>query len=303
MADFKALFVDKGVGDYHFNRFRIRFEKPAGVTKEACARDFVAQFPHYFNSGYASVEVDGAHSFEGNPVLKFHGFDKMLGLDLAAAHHDWVVQFALNPNVGFTAQTLERTFRLWEDAAMLAEGAAGGAVGGGVAGAGVGAAVGAPFAGVGAGPGALAGAAIGAVGGTFVGGSMAYNANFCHFLAGRRAWRLDDASVFGMPGDYLVLETAAVERFSSTFYKVSDVALGLEDMIPPIWNTLLTNFVGLKRLTAAPGSTPPGWTRGGSGLETVYTVQKFETVEALKKDGEFHRANLLFPELLPPHLR
>jgi hypothetical protein len=35
MADFKALFVDKGVGDYHFNRFRIRFEKPTGVTKNA----------------------------------------------------------------------------------------------------------------------------------------------------------------------------------------------------------------------------------------------------------------------------
>ena len=38
MADFTELKVQSGVGDYHFNRFRVAFRKPPGISKNFLRR-------------------------------------------------------------------------------------------------------------------------------------------------------------------------------------------------------------------------------------------------------------------------
>lgn len=294
MADFEALPVDNGVGPYHFNRYRVTFLKPPGRSKENLALNFISQFCQYFNSEYATVEKDEEHKIEGDLLLKFHA-----NALLAKFHHDWVVSVDMNLNSGFTVQTLERKFRLREDAEMLGEGVVGGGATGAATGAGVGAVATFFGGGIGAGPLALVGGAVGAL----AGGSLAYYENFKHFLAGRRAWRLDNAAVFGASGDYLVLETAAVERASCEFYRANDKVQGLEKSIPAMWNSQLSSFVAANRLAIAPRAPPVGWLKGGRQLETDYLVTSSESLSELKANREFQQASKAFPNLLPSNLR
>ena len=288
MTEFLTLPVDGGEGPYHFNRYRIGFYPNAGRGKTELATDFIINFPRYFNSEYANVVIDTQHNFHDAPLMKFHGFSNVMGFDIARFHHDWVVKFDVNPTAGFTVQTLERTFRLAEDAEM---GVAGAAVGG-AGGAGVGAKVGGGL-----------GALVGGIGGAVIGSVPAYNANSKHFLAGRRSWRLDNASAFGVAGDWLILETAAVERFSCEFYRLNDKLQGLEKKVPPIWNTMLTNFVRMNQLRLAQRTTPPGWVRGGSMFETDYLTKFIDGLAALKADRDYVGSMAAFPYILPPELR
>jgi hypothetical protein len=103
-ADFKSLPIDTGVGDYHFNRFRVAFKKP-NVSAATLAEDFSRNFPTYLNSPFAKV-VWGDHTFESKPTLRFHGIVK----GRSPPHSDWVVRQWYDPTVGFTAQTLKREF-------------------------------------------------------------------------------------------------------------------------------------------------------------------------------------------------
>jgi hypothetical protein len=151
-----------------------------------------------------------------------------------------------------------------------------------------------------------------------------------HFLAGRRSWLLDDASAFGITPkelnryfeyeehagrnfisgdvDLCVLETAAVERFSSRFFQVGDLAMGLEDAIPPIWTANLANFVGMKGLMTINPTSPTlplegwntwRWNPGDIRRGIYYYRDEFDTLEELKGNPEFVKAYRLYPTLLP----
>ena len=118
LADFTALPVYGGVGDWHFNRYRVVFRRPPQVTKQFLANDFVINFPQYLTSYYATV-VRADKTFESQPTLHFHGYktspllNVILGvspleIDIAKPHTDWVAKIDDNDNLGFTAQTLKR---------------------------------------------------------------------------------------------------------------------------------------------------------------------------------------------------
>ncbi len=124
MADFIDLKVQFGVGPFHLNRYRVAFTPPVGVSAPMLAADFVAKFPTYFNNQFATVEFT-SRPFRGRQTLRFHGYMKLLGLDAAAPHNDWVVQEWVGPGLGFTAQTLQRLFLEAGDAAAAAMGVVG----------------------------------------------------------------------------------------------------------------------------------------------------------------------------------
>jgi hypothetical protein len=323
LSDFTALPVYDGVGVYHFNRYRVVFIRPSDKTKTALASDFVSGFPTYFTSPHANVVAHSDRKFNGANTLEFHGILDKMGLDIARPHNDWVAKVWENVSRGFTAQTLKREF--WVAGEDLAA-AGGGAVGGGATGGGGGAAIGSVVPGLGTAVGAIAGGVLGGLGGA----GTAVHWNRMHFLAGRRSWLLDDAAAFGITPrelnryfeyeekagrnflrgdvDLCVLETAAVERFSSRFFQVGDLAMGLEDAIPPIWTANLANFVGMKGLWSINPASPTlplegwdtrRWLAGDFRRGIYYYRDEFDTLDELKGDPEFVKAYRLYPTLLP----
>jgi hypothetical protein len=269
MSDFTALLVYNGVGDYHFNRFRVVFQCPPGETKQSLADDFVARFPHYFTSFYANVRR-GDRNFGKIPTLHFHGFKHALitvggttfGADLARPHTDWVAQIDKNDGLGFTAQTLKREFvDLSEDSWVAL-------------------------------PDVISLDKVPAI-----------HINRMHFLAGRRSWRLDDGKSFEVDGDVLVLETTAVERFSHEAYVIADDVLGLEAAIPDIWISLLKNFVTMRGLVRVYQPPRPGW-KNKDGVD-YYVNNKLSDLAALGGDPEFAQQKRLglFKTVLPERRR
>jgi len=273
MGNFTELLIGDGVGDIHFNRFRIAFKPPAGISAATLAGDLVNNFPRYLNSAYANVEV-GDHDHEGKPTFHFHGYAYALGFDLAKPHDDWVVREWVDRNIGFTAQTLKREF-----------GVAGEDFGTGF-GAGLGSLFvpGLPFLG------------LGGLGNAAVIGLSAVHYNRMHFLAGRRSWRIGEGSLFGVPGGVFVFETVAVERFSSAVYDTADAVLGLESKIPDVWIALLNNFVNMKVLTVVPQKLKPFWKNDD---RVDYLTLSFDGFGALVAEPEFKDAYRLFPTILP----
>jgi hypothetical protein len=280
MADFTALPVYGGAGDWHFNRYRVVFRRPPKATKQFLANDFVINFPQYLTSEYATV-VRADKTFESQPTLHFHGYKMsaipsiFLGLpgveyDIAKPHTDWVAKIDDNDNLGFTAQTLKREFRdLSEDGPTRA--------------ADVVVTVAVPLLSLLADNG---------------GENDPMEVNRMHFLAGRRSWRLDDGKNFEVDGDVMVLETTAVERFSHKRYVQADSVLGLQASIPDIWTAMLNNFVRMKTLVRVPQPLRPGW-KNKDGFD--YYVKSFANFESLAADAEFaqqKRLNL-FKTLLP----
>ena len=278
MADFVEMPVQGGVGPYHFNRYRIVFDKPEAMSTESLATNLITNFPFHFHSNHATVEKQ-KRTFGGKPTLKFHGFDKVLKnkVDLAQPHHDWVVMDPVDMRLGFTARTLRRTFIDMPDDAEAAIG--GGAVGG------------------------YFGHKIGGLPGGFAGGvagaAEALSVNQCHFLAGRRCWRLDTAKNFGLPGDRLVLETTAVERFSRTEYALADAGFGMEKLVPDIWCSLLWNFVVHTNVHADQLPLRGGWTYGKVGFNKVqYFSRPLPDLSALLQEPEFINAYCYFPTVI-----
>jgi hypothetical protein len=287
MADFDDLKVGTGVGPYHLNRFRIAFSCPTTARKETLAADFVANFPKYLASPFATTELT-ARTFQGNPTLKFTGAMKLLlGIDFnPGIHHDWVARIAVDNTNGFTVQTLKRNFMEAGDAMAAAADTIVG--------------LGSPM--------------LQPIG--IVPGGMSVALNRMHFLAGRRAWRIDTLAAFGEnPSDYvsapsLMLETSAVERFSNTAFTIGDAVVGFEKRIPPVWIALLENFVaqnaalGLKAQTR---SVPlrSGWKSSRSAFPAVgsgsvsFFEDAFTDLPAVQADFEFVDVKRLFPEILP----
>jgi len=110
MADFTELPVYDGVGDWHFNRFRIAFEPRKSAGAVTLFSNLLANFPTFINSDYATAKW-GDVKHGGRPTVHFHGYAKVLGIDLGQPHTDWVAIVSVDPNaVGFTVQTLKREF-------------------------------------------------------------------------------------------------------------------------------------------------------------------------------------------------
>ena len=278
MSDFTELKVSAGVGAYHFNRFRVAFHRPAGISAADLAMDFVNNFPLYFSSPYAIVKFHWDRTFDAKPTLRFHGYMKVLGVDLARPHTDWVVRHWFDNRVGFTAQTLKREFI---DAAEDVAAGAGAYLGAGLAL-----------------PPALSSIS------QLPAAAAAIHYNRMHFLAGRRSWRIDEGKAFGLPAnrDLIVLETIAVERFSGVAFMVGDAVAGLESKIPDIWISNLNNFVNKRGLTRANTlDYPQQWTTPhGQRKDGVdFTRMNFPNVDSLKANEEFRDAYRLYPTILP----
>ena len=278
MGNFTELLIGDGVGDIHFNRFRIAFKPPTGISAATLAADLVNNFPRYLNSAYANVEV-GDHDHEGKPTFHFHGYAYVLGYDLAKPHDDWVVREWVDRNIGFTAQTLKREFTTVDDVAVNA--------GMGVLTSTIVNSL--PFGGIALG-------LLGPIGSAALFGRPAMQYNRMHFLAGRRSWRIGEGSLFGVPGGVFVFETVAVERFSSAIYDTADAVLGLESKIPDVWIALLNNFVNMKVLTVVPQKLKPFWKNDD---RVDYLTLSFDGLGALVAEPEFKDAYRLYPTILP----
>jgi hypothetical protein len=272
MADFTDLPVDEGVGDWHFNRFRMAFEPPKNVTPVILAANLLARFPTYIgnpNSDYATAKW-GDHDYGDLKTVHFHGYAKYIGIDFAQPHSDWVAIVSLDPNaVGFTVQTLKREFT-----DIAEDGETGGIAGGLLLGPLL------PVVGI-----------IGAVAG--IGGAAHYNR--MHFLAGRRAWRIDNGSVFGLSDNVMVLETSAVERFSAEVYNVADSVIGMEKKLPDVWLAFLNNFVDLNGLKRVDQAQKPRWKKASRAM---YCRFSFDDYLGLRGDPEFLNAYKLYPRIL-----
>ena len=289
-TNFVELKVHGGFGEFHLNRFRVAFERPKHFTREALAREFVANFPYYLKSDVAKVAISRERTFEGDLTLKFWGSLTIAGGRIEmnrGVHHDWVGRVWVDDRRGFTVQTLKRMFwEPWDDAAA--------AVGGGALGAMV--------------AGAQGNMAAGAQG-SILGGAASVDLNRFHFLAGRRAWRLDTAQgqlTGDLAGwskeDILILETGAIERFSHPAFLAGDYVARFEERIPPVWIANLDNFVRRNGLKTSridmPRPVDRGWRQGRVGAVTSLT-SRFKTLAALKAGPQFRDMINLYPKLLP----
>jgi len=260
MADFTDLPVNDGVGNWHFNRFRIAFD-PQSAPATLFAH-LIGRFPTYINSSYATAKW-GDVQYNGRRTIHFHGYAKYIGIDVGQPHTDWVAIIDSNA-VSFTVQTLKREF--WDTKEDLETSV-----------------------------GILAIPIVGAVVavGSAIGGA---HYNRMHFLAGRRAWRIDNGSVFGLSNDVMVLETAAVERFSAHVFNMADSVIGLEKRLPNVWLSFLNNFVNQMGLKPVDQALKPRWKKdmGAMHIELSFTNQV-----NLMGDPEFVDANKLYLSLLP----
>jgi hypothetical protein len=290
MADFSELPVDTGVGDYHFNRFRIAFQPPAGRDAKALGQLLYTNFPTYIKSDAATAEWSD-RKFEDSKTVHFHGFvylpvyNPATGMaynrDVAKPHSDWVAIEWLDPRTfSFTVQTLKREF---VDAEEDTESAAGGGALGYVVG-------------------LLAPQVhpVQTVVGALLGATNAVDYNRMHFLAGRRAWRIGEGSVFGLPNNVMVLETVAVERLSAEPYRIADQTIGIEKRVPDVWLPFLNNFVNLNGLRPVDQILKPRWKKDSGAM---YIQLAYDSLSGLRGDPEFLDADRLYSALLPYSLR
>ena len=280
MGDFKVLPVWRGAGDWHFNRYRVAFKCPPHTNKQLLGGAFVKNFPKYFESRYATVQMTD-RTYATMPTFHFHGYQMvpltnptlgipstpMAEIDIAKPHTDWVVKIDDNDNLGFTAQTLKREFRdLSEDGPTKA--------------------------------GSFVGFVVNPLIALPWGTNDLMEVNRMHFLAGRRSWRIDDGKNFGVDGDVLVFETAAVERFSHAAFVRADSVMALQKAIPDIWVAMCNNFLRLNALVRVPQPQRRGW-QIKDGVD--YYVKSFANFEGLAGDFEFalQKRQGLFKTLVP----
>ena len=271
-----------GVESWHLNRFRIAFRSPQKPI--ALAQQFIHSFCAVLNSPAATVEAfDGDH-------YKFNG-KISLTRDHSSwqPHYDWVKRIT-GPGEfmnGFTVQTLKRDSMAADD---IIPGLAGAAAGGYV-GVKVGSLVGPP------------GAAVGGVVGMVTGAAVAVNINRHHFLAGRRAWRIDHARNFvpnglssPLPQDAYILETSAMERFSEHLFWLAKPLL--DPSVVFVWCNLLGNFV---RMFQARVLSPSEWPLEPSWQIDARTGSHWMRNEGaegrVKASQDFSELKRLFPRL------
>lgn len=278
MPDFTDLPIREGCGAWDLNRFRIAF-RAEGRSAQQLASTFINGFPSFLNSPAATVEqVTGP---QGQALYKFHGKLEVWKHFIPTPHPDWVRVIYKNTSRGFTVQTLHRDTPDWDDASMPLTGAGVGGAGGAV----------------------VTRSLPGAIGGAAVGGVTAAVINRYHFLAGRRSWRLDHASVFdspqrpyAFPPDAYVLETAAIERISIP--ALLPMKPLMQESIIDVWTNLLANFVcnmGLPVLSPAEWPVEAMWnTRTYRGARVHYRMWQFGGDAALLGSADGQEVRRLF---------
>ncbi len=267
-SDFTPLPIAGGVGEYHLNRFRVAFDasKLSAIMLPLAVNGFFRGFGKYLKSKAAKVDTATGKTHDDKPTFEFTGTATLGGSKSALAdaaipdfaHTDWVYVLDRSNN-SFTGQTLKRNFTtVLEDAALIAARIRGPATAAAV--------------------------------------QAAIVINQHHFLAGRRAWRLDHGSVFGYSGNVRVLETVAVERFSLTAYSQSGAVIGdIATLVRNVWLNLLKNYIrdeGFSTVGTPPGGS--GWTADGH----YHSVQlSFADANTVAKSPHMSDLKTLYPHV------
>ena len=96
MADFSELPVDTGVGPYHFNRYRVAFQPPAGRDAKALGQLLFSNFPNFVTSNYTDSEW-GDHDYGNLKTVHFHGILEKFHVNVGKPHSDWVAVIKRDP--------------------------------------------------------------------------------------------------------------------------------------------------------------------------------------------------------------
>jgi hypothetical protein len=213
--------------------------------------NLVAMMPKFMDGQTASVQPDRTNGWRGHPSLMFRGVarvrpfamvyptpiplpdwvpDAIKEIAMPSIIRDWMMPDVHTDSVGltslkssaFTVQTLQRHFETRDDRIIRNA----------VKGMFVLAALPVP---------ALA--ALIALDGDRLSkplADMAVEVNQHHFLAGRRSFRMGTAAEFGEKGDHWVFETAAVERYSHTAFRLTtDIVMGgAHSSVVPVWRQM-----------------------------------------------------------------
>ncbi len=315
MADFISLPIKDGVGSVHLNRFRISMHAPANDPAAAAriGRDLFTGMVRYMDARTAAVEVD-SHTWNGDKTLRFRGvamFRPFISLPvelilptpiplfrevripIPASVRDLMIPDVHTDSVGaaartatsFTAQTLKRQFETSDDAtiraviratvvpAIMAQGTI--------------ASIAAPL--------------LGWLGDNLAQkiGDIAVFINQHHFLAGRRSFRFDQGSVFGYNDGRLVFETAAIERYSLTVYKLAtDIAMGsAPDVVRPVWIQMVTRVASSNGLRVIVERPRPPWKKE---QEVHYIQEELSDIGKVKSSAHWSEMNRLFEKIFDP---
>jgi hypothetical protein len=315
VPDFTSLPIKDGVGSVHLNRFRISMYPPARDPTAATriGLDLFGWMVQYMDPRTASVEVD-SHSWNGDKTLRFRGvatFRPFISLPvelilptpiplfrevripIPASVRDIMIPDVHTDSVGaqartstsFTAQTLKREFETADDAtiravvkatvvpAIMAQSAIAG--------------IAAPL---------LAWLADNLAGKV---GDIAVSINQHHFLAGRRSFHFDHGSAFGYTDGRLVFETAAVERYSLTVYKLAtDVAMGsAPEVVRPVWIQMVTRVASVHGLRVIVESPKPLWKKE---QEVHYIQEELSDIGKVTSSSHWTEMNRLHPQIFDP---
>lgn len=301
---FKPLPISTGVGPYHVNQCRIYFKPPLPTKLSSSGReeaiqkiadDFLSEFPCYFNGhtspmlkNLASVDWGGSsRRFLEKKTLRFvldaKIKQKVLGkevvVDLPDLHSDWVYivwdNLTKAGTKGFAAQTVRREFAEPEDITVFNKTLS-----------------------------SIQPALIillGPVEGIRVAIRVALEVvslNQNHVLAGRRSW------IAGWANDYpgalqlpshksvFFIETATVERYSTSFVEPMETMVGAREDVIRIWSNLLNNYALYNKSrflfeNKSPfffqKSDGPGW-QNIKDTPCHYRQQNYDSESLLKKD-------------------
>jgi hypothetical protein len=315
MADFVSLPIMDGVGSVHLNRFRISMYAPTHDPSAAAriGRDLFTGMVQYMDARTAAVEVD-SHTWNGDKTLRFRGVASFrpfvnlpvqlilptpiplyreVRIPIPASVRDLMIPDVHTDSVGaaartatsFTAQTLKREFETADDAKIRAV-------------------IKATVV-----PAIMSQSAIAAIAAPLLSwlgdhlaekiGDIAIFINQHHFLAGRRSFHFDQGSAFGYTDGRLVFETAAVERYSLTVYKLAtDVAMGsAPEVVRPVWIQMVSRVASINGLRVIVENPQPHWKKE---QEVHYIQEELSDTSKVKSNTHWPDMNRLHPKIFDP---
>lgn len=292
---YKVQNIRDGYGETHINRFRICARPITESQRITIGRNIAVNLPQYMDPASASVKLGDYKWANDRQTLKFRGITRIrpfsvpitgpimgpVSMQVPASIRDWMMPDAHTDSVGVihqdncscVVQTLKREYQDGDDAIIRA------------------AALGLTI--VPPNPILIAAGQVLA--------SIPIDINQHHFLAGRRAWRFDLGSVFGYSDDRVVMETAAIERYSlPVFEKSSEMLMGpIEPTVQKIWSGMVERFCQVHSLQPIPGEPPsPGWTKYNAVVQ--YVQQRVPFVDAARSYTFYPEMNKLHKYILDP---
>lgn len=284
---YTPLSIHNGYGNVHINRFRVSLRPTLSRVQIAqLGARLQAGLLLYMAAATASVKY-GDHNWNNHRTLKFRGVTRLrpfkiwapvvpivgVKIPVPAFIRDWMAPDVHTDSVGvvgtqptgFTVQTLQRDYEDGDDRniriAVTAASAAS-----------------PPLIPLGQ---AMA--------------DMAVELNQKHFLAGRRAFRIDSGKAFGYADDRIVFETVAIERFTNELFAKSMIVMGnIETLIRDVWVGMLTQFCQVNRLTPIVEAAAHGWKKSGQIhyvqaetkplVTSIKAHAQFATMAALNKN-------------------